>query len=48
MISAQTSRSFAWLLSGTHGQSPLTDACLARARYEFLFSDFKIQRLPEA
>lgn len=41
-------RSFAWLLSGTHGQSPLTDACLARARYEFLFSDFKIQRLPEA
>ena len=41
-------RSFAWLLSGTHGQSPITDDCLMRARYEFLFSNFKIQRLPEA
>lgn len=41
-------RSFAWLLSGTHGESLVTDACLARARYEFLFSNFKIQRLPEA
>lgn len=41
-------RSFAWLLSGTHGQSPLTDACLARAGYEFLFSNFKVQRLPAA
>lgn len=41
-------RSFAWLLSGKHGQSPVTDSCLTRAHYEFLFSNFKIQRLPEA
>lgn len=39
-------RSFAWLLSGTYGQSPVTDACVDRAEYEFLFSNFKIQRLP--
>jgi peptidoglycan/xylan/chitin deacetylase (PgdA/CDA1 family) len=39
-------RSFAWLLSGTYGYSALTDACLDRAGYEFLFSDFKLQRLP--
>lgn len=41
-------RSFAWLLSGTSGHSPLTDACLRRAGYEFLFSDFRLQRLPRA
>lgn len=41
-------RSFAWLLSGTFGHSPLTDACLGRAGYEFLFSDFKVQRLPQS
>lgn len=40
-------RSFAWLLSGTYGQSPVTDACLDRAGYEFLFSNFKVQRLPD-
>lgn len=39
-------RSFAWLLSGTYGHAPLTDACLKRAGYEFLFSDFRVQRLP--
>lgn len=39
-------RSFAWLLSGTYGQSAVTDACVDRAGYEFLFSNFKIQRLP--
>ena len=41
-------RSFAWLLSGTYGHSPLTDDCLRRAGYEFLFSNFKVQRLPAA
>ncbi|SFS12486.1 polysaccharide deacetylase family protein [Sphingomonas jatrophae] len=41
-------RSFAWLLSGTWGHSAPTDACLERAGYEFLFSDFKLQRLPHA
>lgn len=41
-------RSFAWLLSGTYGHSPLTDDLLGRAGYEFLFADFKVQRLPLA
>lgn len=41
-------RSFAWLLSGTYGQAAVTDACLDQAGYEFLFSDFRIQRLPRA
>lgn len=39
-------RSFAWLLSGTYGHSALTDGLLQRAGYEFLFSNFKVQRLP--
>ena len=39
-------KSFAWLWKGTYGESPLTDACLDRAGYEFLFSSSKIQRLP--
>jgi peptidoglycan/xylan/chitin deacetylase (PgdA/CDA1 family) len=41
-------RSFAWLSSGIYGHSALTDACLDRAGYEFLFSDLKLQRLPNA
>ena len=39
-------RSFAWLLGGAYGESPLADRCVDRAGYEFLFSNFKIQKLP--
>jgi peptidoglycan/xylan/chitin deacetylase (PgdA/CDA1 family) len=41
-------RSFAWLLGAAFGESPLADAALGRAGYEFLFSNFRIQRLPGA
>jgi peptidoglycan/xylan/chitin deacetylase (PgdA/CDA1 family) len=41
-------RSFAWLLGAAYGESPLADAALGRAGYEFLFSNFRIQRLPGA
>ncbi len=38
-------RSFAWLLGGAYGENPLADTCVDRAGYEFLFSNFRIQRL---
>lgn len=40
-------RAFAWLFGGAYGESPLADACVDRAGYEFLFSNFSIQRLPK-
>jgi peptidoglycan/xylan/chitin deacetylase (PgdA/CDA1 family) len=39
-------RSFAWLLGAAYGESALADAALGRAGYEFLFSNFRVQRLP--
>lgn len=39
-------RSFAWLLGAAFGENPAADAALGRAGYEFLFSNFRIQRLP--
>jgi peptidoglycan/xylan/chitin deacetylase (PgdA/CDA1 family) len=39
-------RSFAWLFGGAYGENPLADAAVDRAGYEFLFSNFRIQRLP--
>ncbi len=41
-------RSFAWPLGAAFGENPLADAALGRAGYEFLFSNFRIQRLPGA
>lgn len=38
-------RAFAWLFGGAYGGSPLADACVDRAGYEFLFSNFRVQRL---
>jgi len=39
-------RSFAWLFGGAYGENPLADGHVDLAGYEFLFSNFKIQRLP--
>jgi peptidoglycan/xylan/chitin deacetylase (PgdA/CDA1 family) len=39
-------RAFAWLFGGRYGENALADACVDRAGYEFLFSNFAIQRLP--
>ena len=39
-------RSFAWLFGGAYGENPLADAVLDGAGYDFLFSNFRIQRLP--
>lgn len=41
-------RAFAWLFGGAYGENPIADACVDRAGYEFLFSNFCIQRLPGA
>ncbi|WP_246849686.1 polysaccharide deacetylase family protein [Rubellimicrobium arenae] len=41
-------RAFAWLSGGAYGENPLADAAVDRAGYEFLFSNFRIQRLPGA
>ncbi|HZY69081.1 MAG TPA: hypothetical protein VFE52_10855, partial [Devosia sp.] len=41
-----TVRSFAWLFGGAYGENRLADAMVDRAGYEFLFSNFKVQRLP--
>lgn len=38
-------RAFAWLLGGAYGESPVADSYVNKAGYEFLFSNFKIQRL---
>lgn len=39
-------RSFAWLMGAPFGENPVADALVGRAGYEFLFSNFRIQRLP--
>lgn len=39
-------RAFAWLLGGAYGESAAADAAVDRAGYEFLFSNFRVQRLP--
>lgn len=41
-------RSFAWLFGGAYGENPLADVHVDRAGYEFLFSNYKVQRLPGA
>jgi peptidoglycan/xylan/chitin deacetylase (PgdA/CDA1 family) len=41
-------RSFAWLFGGAYGENPLADFHVDRAGYEFLFSNYKVQRLPQA
>lgn len=41
-------RSFAWLFGGAYGENPAADRKVDDAGYEFLFSNFKIQRLPRA
>lgn len=41
-------RAFAWLFGGAYGENPVADAGVDRAGYEFLFSNFRIQRLPRA
>lgn len=41
-------RSFAWLFGGAYGENPLADIHVDRAGYEFLFSNYKVQRLPSA
>lgn len=39
-------RALAWLMGGAYGESPLADAAVDRAGHEFLFSNFRVQRLP--
>ncbi len=39
-------RAFAWLFGGAYGENPMADAAVDRAGYEFLFSNFRVQRLP--
>ena len=39
-------RAFAWLMGGAYGENPLADSMVDRAGYEFLFSNFRVQRLP--
>ncbi|MDB5505381.1 MAG: hypothetical protein JWR75_19 [Devosia sp.] len=38
-------RSFAWLFGGAYGENPLADRHVDRAGYEFLFSNYRLQRL---
>ena len=39
-------RAFAWLFGGRYGENPVADAAVDKAGYEFLFSNFAVQRLP--
>lgn len=39
-------RAFAWLFGGRYGENPEADRAVERAGYEFLFSNFHVQRLP--
>ncbi len=39
-------RAFAWLMGAPYGENPLADRLVDRAGYEFLFSNFRVQRLP--
>jgi peptidoglycan/xylan/chitin deacetylase (PgdA/CDA1 family) len=41
-------RAFAWLMGAPYGENPLADRAVDRAGYDFLFSNFRIQRLPNA
>ena len=38
-------RAFAWLFGNAYGETPVADSYIDRAGYEFLFSNFMIQRL---
>lgn len=38
-------RAFAWLFGSAYGEAPVADGYIDRANYEFLFSNFMIQRL---
>ena len=38
-------RAFAWLFGSAYGETPLADRHIDRAGYEFLFSNFMVQRL---
>jgi len=38
-------RAFAWLSGGRYGENPIADSCVDRAGYEFLFSNFAVQKL---
>ena len=38
-------RAFAWLFGSAYGETPVADRHIDRAGYEFLFSNFMIQRL---
>lgn len=38
-------RAFAWLHGGCYGENPIADAAVDRAGYEFLFSNFAVQKL---
>ena len=38
-------RAFAWLFGSAYGEAPVADGYIDRAGYEFLFSNFMIQRL---
>lgn len=38
-------RAFAWLSGGRYGENPAADAAVDRAVYEFLFSNFAVQKL---
>lgn len=41
-------RAFAWLFGGRYGENPVADAAVDRAGYQFLFSNFAVQHLPNA
>jgi peptidoglycan/xylan/chitin deacetylase (PgdA/CDA1 family) len=41
-------RAFAWLMGAPYGESSVADRLVDRAGYEFLFSNFRVQRLPGA
>lgn len=41
-------RAFAWLFGSAYGEAPVADRHLDLAGYEFLFSNFKIQRVNHA
>ena len=41
-------RAFAWLFGSAYGEAPVADRLIDRAGYQFLFSNFTIQRLNQA
>jgi peptidoglycan/xylan/chitin deacetylase (PgdA/CDA1 family) len=38
-------RAFAWLMGAPYGENPFADRLVDRAGYEFLFSNFRVQKL---